>query len=43
MPEPLKPQDAPFERRLGTAKGEFIVPDDFNEPLPDDILDEFES
>jgi len=31
-----------FERRLGTAKGMFVVPDDFNDPLPDDILDEFE-
>lgn len=27
---------------IGLAKGEFVVPDDFNEPLPDDILDLFE-
>jgi peptidoglycan hydrolase CwlO-like protein len=27
---------------LGLAKGEFVVPDDFNEPLPDEILDLFE-
>jgi hypothetical protein len=27
---------------IGLAKGEFIVPDDFNEPLPDEILDLFE-
>jgi prevent-host-death family protein len=35
-------QGAPFRRRIGTAKGEFVVPDDFNDPLPDEILDEFE-
>jgi hypothetical protein len=29
-------------RPLGLAKGEFIVPDDFNDPLPDEILDLFE-
>ncbi len=28
-------------RPIGLAKGEFIVPDDFNEPLPDEILDLF--
>ncbi len=26
---------------IGLAKGEFTVPDDFNDPLPDDILDLF--
>ncbi|MBR8832287.1 MAG: hypothetical protein N5P05_001995 [Chroococcopsis gigantea SAG 12.99] len=26
----------------GLAKGQFVVPDDFNAPLPDDILDLFE-
>ena len=35
-------ETAPFQRKLGTAKGEFVVPDDFDAPLPDDILDEFE-
>ena len=30
------------QRPIGLAKGEFIVPDDFNDPLPDDILDLFE-
>ncbi len=29
-------------RELGSAKGEFVVPDDFNAPLPDHILAEFE-
>ena len=30
-------------RPSGLAKGEFIVPDDFNDPLPDEILDLFEA
>jgi hypothetical protein len=30
-------------RPLGLAKGKFKVPDDFNEPLPDEILDLFEA
>ena len=29
-------------RPVGLAEGEFVVPDDFNEPLPDDLLDAFE-
>ena len=29
-------------RPWGLAKGEFVVPDNFNEPLPDEILDLFE-
>jgi len=29
-------------RPIGLAKGEFVVPDDFDDPLPDDILDLFE-
>ena len=29
-------------RPWGLAKGEFVVPDDFNEPLPDEILDLFQ-
>ena len=28
-------------RKLGTAKGDFVVPDDFNDPLPKDIEDSF--
>lgn len=35
-------ETAPTRRKLGSAKGEFVVPDDFDAPLPDDILDEFE-
>ena len=30
------------QRPIGLAKGEFTVPDDFNDPLPDEILDLFE-
>ncbi len=32
------------ERRrfsLGSAKGEFVVPDDFNDPLPKEVQDLF--
>ena len=30
------------KRPIELAKGEFIVPDDFNAPLPDEILDLFD-
>ncbi|PYT70899.1 MAG: type II toxin-antitoxin system prevent-host-death family antitoxin [Acidobacteria bacterium] len=29
-------------RRLGMFRGKFAVPDDFDAPLPDEILDAFE-
>lgn len=29
-------------RPIGLAKGQFTVPDDFNAPLPDDVLHAFE-
>lgn len=37
----------PFEqkrqpRKLGTLAGQFHVPDDFDDPLPEDIVDAFE-
>jgi prevent-host-death family protein len=35
-------ETAPVPRVLGTAKGEFVVPADFNDPLPDDVLAQFE-
>ena len=39
----LVPFQAPAPRRqLGTLAGTFVVPDDFDDPLPDDILDAFE-
>lgn len=28
-------------RPIGLAAGEFVVPDDFDNPLPDDLLDAF--
>lgn len=31
------------KRRLGIDQGAFVVPDDFDAPLPDEILDSFES
>jgi prevent-host-death family protein len=31
----------PKKRFLGSAKGEFTVPDDFNDPLPKEIEDLF--
>lgn len=33
---------APAARRLGTAVGAVTMPDAFNDPLPDDLLDAFE-
>lgn len=32
----------PAERQPGSAKGKIWMADDFNAPLPDDILDAFE-
>jgi prevent-host-death family protein len=38
----LIPVDAlPKKRLLGSAKGKFTVPDDFNDPLPKEIEDLF--
>jgi prevent-host-death family protein len=33
---------APVKRKIGTAVGDFTVPDDFDAPLPDRVLGEFE-
>ncbi|MGI8574289.1 MAG: type II toxin-antitoxin system Phd/YefM family antitoxin [Egibacteraceae bacterium] len=30
------------QRRLGFDRGRFVVPDDFDAPLPDDLLERFE-
>ncbi|MGH7871387.1 MAG: type II toxin-antitoxin system Phd/YefM family antitoxin, partial [Candidatus Binatia bacterium] len=40
----VKPVGASAEalRPFGLCKGEFTVPDDFDEPLPEDILKTFE-
>lgn len=32
---------APTRRQLGAAKGRFVVPDDFDAPLPDHVIAEF--
>ena len=32
---------APRPRQVGSGKGDFIVPDDFDAPLPGDLLDAF--
>ncbi|HEV3309237.1 MAG TPA: type II toxin-antitoxin system Phd/YefM family antitoxin [Chloroflexota bacterium] len=37
VPPPIK-----GERRFGTDRGRFIVPDDFDAPLPEDIVAAFE-
>ncbi len=36
---PVVPKARKF--KLGSAKGEFVVPDDFNDPLPKEIEDLF--
>jgi prevent-host-death family protein len=33
--------DGQRPRTLGTAKEDFIVPEDFNQPLPDDLESDF--
>lgn len=38
----LVPFDRRRERELGQDEGRWSVPDDFDEPLPDEILAEFE-
>jgi antitoxin (DNA-binding transcriptional repressor) of toxin-antitoxin stability system len=38
-----RPGAAPAPRPFGLAAGEFTVPDDFDAPLPDDILRDFEA
>ena len=35
-------EEPPQERVLGQDEGLFVVPEDFNDPLPDDILSAFE-
>jgi prevent-host-death family protein len=38
----LVPAHAVERRRLGVDEGRVMVPDDFNQPLPDDVLSDFE-
>jgi prevent-host-death family protein len=37
----LVPIRTPQKRKLGTDAGVFVVPDDFDAPLPDDVLASF--
>lgn len=41
----IKPSDRPAlePRPAGLSKGLFTVPDDFDDPLPDDVLDGFDN
>ena len=40
----LGPPPLEHGRRIfGIDRGRFVVPDDFDAPLPDDLLDEFEN
>lgn len=32
----------PCNRRIRTMKGKLVLPEDFDAPLPDDMLDDFE-
>ena len=34
--------ERPAHRRIGAMKGMINIPDDFDAPLPDDVLDAFE-
>jgi hypothetical protein len=36
------PMPLPQLRPIGLAKGQFTVPNDFNAPLPEDVLQTFE-
>lgn len=39
----LVPAGEPSPRRFGADEGVFVVPDDFDAPLPDEVLRTFES
>jgi antitoxin (DNA-binding transcriptional repressor) of toxin-antitoxin stability system len=40
--EPIGGEPRPRQpRKPGSAKGQFVVPDDFDDPLPDDIVESF--
>ena len=38
----LVPAQAVERRRLGFDEGRLVIPDDFNEPLPNEVLSDFE-
>lgn len=37
-----QPESASQLRPIGLCAGKFVVPDDFDAPLPDDVLNDFE-
>ena len=39
----LVPVERSGRRKLGMDRGRFVIADDFDAPLPDDLLDAFES
>ena len=39
----LTPVGNPKRRTLGIDEGKFVVPEDFNAPLPDDVVASFEN
>lgn len=40
--KPIPTKTPPKERRpIGLCEGEFVVPDDFNDPLPEEIINLF--
>jgi hypothetical protein len=41
-PEPVNATSSDKPRELGTAKGEFVVPADFDDPLPDPFIGNLE-
>lgn len=43
LDEPVTQASEPKLRPFGLCAGEFTVPDDFDDPLPEDILDLFAS
>lgn len=42
VPSPINQQATLKPRRPGIDEGRFVVPDNFNDPLPEEILDAFE-
>lgn len=42
VPSPIDKQATLKPRKPGIDEGQFVVPDNFNDPLPDEILKDFE-
>jgi len=39
----VDPKEKRNKKKIGVLAGKLIVPEDFDEPLPDDVLGEFEN